>query len=279
MPKLSLEFLESMIIRSCNLSCEGCTTFSDLKWSGYIPWEQGKEWIEPWTKRLEIQSWGVMGGEPLMNPDLPQWLEGIRKLLPEAQIRIVTNGLLLDKHQWIIDTLHDLGNSILKISYHLPDERVDANIDQIMNRFDWKPVHEFGIDRWLSDREFRFQVSRPTQFLKTFQGPYNDMRPHDNTPSDAFEICVQKRCPMLWNGRIYKCGTVGLMPSLLERFNWPNLDQWQPYIDAGISPECSDQELESFVTNFGRPHRLCRQCPSTKDLSSLIDHTITVKRK
>lgn len=279
MVRPKIEFLESMIIRSCNLSCEGCTTFSDLRWSGYVTWEQGRNWLEPWTKRLDIQAWGVMGGEPLMNPDLRSWILGVRELLPDAQIRIVTNGLLLEKHWWVVDLLHEIGNSVFKISYHLSDPVTDKNIDKILHQYAWKPIKEHGIDRWITDKDFRFQVSRPEQFLKTFRGSYHDMKPHDSDPAKAFEICVQKRCPMLYNGNIYKCGTVGLTPSLLERFDWPNKELWEPFIDPGLSPDCDDRALEKFILNFGKPHRLCRQCPSQKDLSSMIDHIVTVKRK
>lgn len=268
-----------MIIRPCNLSCQGCTTFSDLTWAGYTTWEQGKSEIEPWLARLKFESWGVMGGEPLMNPDLKNWLKGIRDLMPETQIRVVTNGLLLNKHRWIVDLLHELGNSTLKISYHLPDSQLDQEIEFIQKRFAWKPVTEYGINRWLTDNEYRFQIARPDKFLRTFRGSYDNMMPHNNAPNEAFEICVQKRCPMMFKGRIYKCGTAGLTPDLLERFNYPNKEMWEPFIDAGLAPNCSDDDLARFVQNFGKPHKICRQCPTNKDIESLIDHTITVKRK
>lgn len=275
----TLEYIESMIIRPCNLSCQGCTTFSDLKWTGYTSWEQGKSEIKPWLTRLQFESWGVMGGEPLMNPDLKNWLRGIRDLMPKTQIRIVTNGLLLNKHRWIVDLLHELGNSTLKISYHLPDSQVDQEIEFIQKRFEWKPVTEYGINRWLTDNDYRFQIARPAQFIRTFRGTYDNMMPHDSLPSESFDLCVQKRCPMMYKGIIYKCGTAGLTPDLLERFNYPNRTMWEPFINTGLSHDCSDDELTRFVQNFGHPHKICRQCPTSNNKESLIDHSITVERK
>lgn len=275
----SLEYIESMIIRPCNLSCQGCTTFSDLKWSGYTTWVEGKSQLEPWLNRVHFESWGVMGGEPLMNPELESWLTGVRSLMPNTQIRFVTNGLLLPKNRWVVDLLHELGNSTLKISYHVNNETLDQEIEYIKQKFAWQPVREYGIDRWITSRDFRFQLARPKTFLRTFRGTYENMLPHNSDPKQAFEMCVQQRCPMLFEGRIYKCGTAGLTPDLLKRFDFPNYNQWEPYIDSGLGPDCSDHELTQFINNFGKPHGMCRQCPSAADTDSIINHTNTVTFK
>ena len=34
-----------------------------------------------------------------------------------------------------------------------------------------------------------------------------------------------------------------------------------------------------YLNNFGKPHSICRQCPSQKDKDSLIDHRINVVKK
>jgi organic radical activating enzyme len=277
--KPSLPFLEIMVIRTCNISCEGCTTFSDLKYNGYVPWSQGQAWIQPWINRLDIQAVGLMGGEPLINPELEQWLRGLRSLLPSAQIRFVTNGLLLEKHWHIVELLQELGNTVLKISAHVDDEKIDCVVDRIFSTWTWQPVEEFGIKRWGRNNDLRFQIARPEIFIKTFQGEYHTMQPHNNVPSEAFDICVQKRCPLLYQGRIYKCGTAGLTPELLQRFEWPNKDLWSSYIDSGLSNDCADKNLQDFVNNFGKPHSMCAQCPSAKDFHSRIDHKTTVTFK
>lgn len=268
-----------MIVRPCNLSCQGCTTFSDLRWSGYQTWDEGREQLQPWLARVQFQGWGAMGGEPLMNPDLPRWLRGIRSMMPHSQIRFVTNGLLLDRNRWVVDLLRELGNSVLKISYHLQDAGLDQEIQRIHDRFAWRPVVEFGIQRWITDGEFRFQVSKPEKFVKTFRGGYADMMPHHSDPKEAFAACVQKRCAMLYNGRLYKCGTAALTPDTLSRFDRRHDPAWAPYIDPGLAPDCDPDSLAEFAANFGRPHSMCRQCPTRSDLDSVIDHTKTVIRK
>lgn len=215
-----------------------------------------------------------------MHPELSQWLIGMRRLLPEARLRMVTNGLLLHRNWWLVDTLEDLGNSTLKITKHLDHAQLDENIKTVMHLRKWEPVYEYGIHRWKSPRGLRLQITQPTHFLKTFRNDYHDMMPHNNDPSLAFESCVQKKCPMLWQGRLYKCGTLALTPDLLEKFQWPNRNHWLPFIHHGLAPTASDSDIAEFVANFGEPHAMCRQCPSSQDRESWFDHkhTVTLKR-
>lgn len=277
----NLPFVEVMVLRSCNLSCKGCTTFSDLRHQGdYGDWSDTATWLKQWSSRLNLQAIGFMGGEPLIHPNIKKWIAGVREMLPNAQIRFVTNGLLLEKNLDIIDLLHDVGNSVLKISVHLEDDRINRAIKYIMNRYDWKPVTEFHINRWSTGNEFKFQINRPERFYKTFQGSYSDMRPHKNKPKDAFDqLCVQKRCPLIFQGKLFKCGTAGLTPHILERFGNPNLDLWQPYLNTGLDVDCTDLELKNFIDNFGLPHRICGQCPTNQDLDSILDHSSNVVLK
>ena len=279
MSRLPIELIEIQFIHACNLSCQGCATFSEMKHSGYSTWEQIETQLDPWLHRLDPESIGLMGGEPFMNPRLEQVIMGIRERLPNTQIRLPTNGLLLLKKYRIVEMLKEIGNVTLKISYHLDDPLINKAIKKIMNDFEFKPVTEYGINRWLADNEFRFQINRPTTFMKSFLNDYADMKPHNNTPTDAFEICVAKRCPFLFEGKLFKCSTAGLTPWILERFNNPNSDLWEPYLNAGLSHDCSDYELEKFLKNFGKPHAICRQCPSKYDQGSLLDHRKLVTKK
>lgn len=252
MTKPVLPFLETMITQACNISCQGCTNYSDLKHSGYVPWSVGKHWIESWLDRIDISDFGIMGGEPLINPEYLQWVQGCRQLLPHAQLRFTTNGLLLHKHPDLLAQLIDLGNVVFKISVHVNDSTLEQQIKKIFNSRNWQPTLEFGIQRWSTDNNTRFQINRPLKFIKTFKGSYANMTPHNSNPIDAFDLCIQKTCPLLYQGKIFKCSTAGLLQPILTRFNNAN-PQWEPYIDHGIANDCTDSELAEFLDNFGNP--------------------------
>jgi organic radical activating enzyme len=277
MKRLTLPFIETMATQVCNLACPGCTNYSDLSHTGYVSWNQGKQWIEPWLNLFDIPDFGIIGGEPLINPELDQWLLGLRNLMPESQLRLTTNGLLLHKWPQLLDLINYIGNCVFKITVHVDDLVLEQEINKIFQSQSWEPVDEYGISRWKNTHGVRLQINRPQTFLKTYLGNYDTMAPHHSKPADAFSACVQKTCPLLYQGKIYKCSTSALLLDTLDRFNRPNWTQWEPYIEHGISPESSMDQLTEFVNNFNRPHLQCSQCPSS-DVHPLA-HRITVNRK
>lgn len=270
--KPTLPFLETMITQVCNISCHGCTNYSDLQHRGYVTWEDGKDQLEQWLKVIDIPDFGIMGGEPLINPEVRAWLLGVRGLMPNSQIRFTTNGLLLHKHLDILDLIHDIKNIVFKITVHKEDETLRGIIDDILtSNHKWKQVHEYGITRWKTDNDVRFQLSEPKTFVKSFKNSYNNMKPHNSNPAKAFDLCIQQTCPLLYKGKIYKCSTAGLLKDTLNRFGIDKTD-WNLYIDKGIAPT---DDIESFINNFGKPNKICGQCPENND--AIIDHLSTVK--
>lgn len=267
-----LPFVETMITQVCNLSCDGCTNYSDLQHEGYVTWSQGKRWLEAWIDRVEIPDFGIIGGEPTINPEVGDWIYGVRQLLPNAQIRFTTNGLLLNKKYELVQQLADIGNCIFKITVHQNNDEIEDTINQIFNMYNWQSVIEYGIKRYRTQNNFCFQINRPDIFWKSFKGNYTNMQPHASDPSDAFRICCQKTCPLLHNGVIYKCSTSGLLAETLDKFNNPNYEQWQPYISKGINSDCDDFELINFLQDFGKPNKICSQCPTSNDNDSKILH-------
>lgn len=275
MPRSVLPFVETMITQVCNLSCLGCTNYSDLRHQGYVPWQQGQEWFLQWKQRLDLPDIGVMGGEPLINPEWREWLRGLRDMFPNSQLRFTTNGLLLERCPDIMDLMFDIGNVVFKITVHVQDVNLEQWIQKCHERYGWTPVNEFGITRWRSQNEVRFQVNRPRDFVAPFRNHYGDMAPWHSQPEQAFDQCIQQTCPLLYQGRIYKCSTTALLMDTLDRFDRPNWSQWQPYISAGIGPDDCDAALAQFVSTFGQAESVCGQCPDHS--APRIDHGTTVR--
>ena len=268
MSKPILPFLETMIIQACNLTCTGCTNYSDLVHKGYVTWDRGKNYIAKWLEYIDIDDFGIMGGEPLLNPECDQWILGVRKLLPEAQIRFTTNGMLLDNKFDIFEICRSIGNCVFKITVHGKQEKVEKIIDKIFNKYHWTQVEEHGIKRWKTDNNLRFQINRPNFFLKPFKNTYKNMMPYNSQPKKAFGICIQKTCPLLYDGKIYKCSTSALLQDTLHRFNFPNYNDWKHFLVKGVEP--GDKDILELINNFGKPNKICSMCPGSKE--GIINH-------
>ena len=86
------------IVDHCNLRCKGCTQFSCIADEYIVPTEKVCADIRQLGKIFEnkrIDRFGIMGGEPLLHPDSAQIAECVRHNFPDAEIQIVTNGVLL----------------------------------------------------------------------------------------------------------------------------------------------------------------------------------------
>lgn len=271
---LTLPFLETMITQVCNLSCQGCTNYSDIDHRGYVSWAEGKKTLESWLRILDIEDFGIIGGEPLINPQWREWILGIRDMMPTTQIRFTTNGLLLHRAQDILDIMEHVGNVVFKITVHVNRPELEQQISEIMQARQWHAVQEHGIHRWTTGNRVRLQINRPAAFIKTFRGSYQDMRPYHSNPHDAFAICCQQTCPLLYKGKLFKCSTSGLLKDVLERFGNPNFDEWQRYIMHGVSPTDHSDKIKDFVANFGHSSPICAQCPGSN--KSQIDHVSAV---
>ena len=275
-----LPFLETMLTQACNLSCKGCSNYSNLKHSGYVTWQDGKGDLENWLDRIDIPDFGLMGGEPLINPQFRDWITGCRDLMPDSQLRFTTNGELLEKHLDVLDLIHDVGNIVFKISVHRHDQEVENIIEYIFNKYKWEIVREHGITRYKSKNNVRFQVNRPQTFLKSFRNDYEDMLPYDSDPAESFDVCIQQTCPLLYKGRIYKCSTSGLLMDTLiftgneDRIVW---NQFKEY--KGIGWTDSLTNIEKFISTFGKPESICSMCPTSKNSQAIIVHQNKVYSK
>ena len=78
-----------IVTRRCNLSCGYCSEYDKI--SEMIPLDVLKRRIDA-LHRLGVVNIALLGGEPLMHPDLPEIVAyGARR----AQVSITTNGFLI----------------------------------------------------------------------------------------------------------------------------------------------------------------------------------------
>jgi organic radical activating enzyme len=285
----TLPFVHVLITQTCNMSCLGCCTISDQTWPGYVSWQEGQQWLTQWQSRIQFERFGLVGGEPFINPELDKWILGVRQMFPDSRIQITTNGSLLHKHYDILELLDQVGNSILKISRHIKDDNCDQAIDWLLGRFDWTQIREYGLNRLVTNNGFRLDVrdlpsGRPYMqknlFIKTYDGPHHQMRPYNNNAQAAYAACLENGLPVLnlHQGRLYKCMTMALRQTELDKFGRPNYNLWQPLLaeHPGANWLCTDEELDNLFANIGQPAGFCRQCPTKEQEHTFFDHSRTV---
>jgi hypothetical protein len=274
----TIPLLETMVTYACTLSCRWCTNYSDYGMSGgYVKWNTAKPWFDKLFSRVRVDCFSLIGGEPFLNPELETWVRQFKTNYPYVTLMMLTNGQLFHKNKWILDCMEEYGMIYLKVTNHQPGEPYFVDmVDTILNRFDWEIVDGKYFNQ---EHILDLEIAEVPTFMKTYRGEYGSMKPYNNNPVEAFKICNQQICPLLEDGQLYKCSSVGVLHRVLEDHGQLNDADWQPYLNSGLGLDCTDQELQAWVDNFGKPHNtLCRMCPTAED-SVFFPHYENVKSR
>jgi organic radical activating enzyme len=103
MRKYKLPAVEFNLSHACNLKCKHCDHLSpyfslkEEQQSDVISLEKFAASFGVLAKHAEIPSLSFLGGEPLLNRQLVDYLKVTRKLSPDTKIALITNGFLLPK--------------------------------------------------------------------------------------------------------------------------------------------------------------------------------------
>lgn len=161
-----LDRLELHINDHCNLRCAGCSMLAGLvDKEVFCDYELTEKALiklkKVYNRILRID---IFGGEPLLNPDLHRYCGLIRKLYPDSNIFIVTNGtLLLSMNE---DLLYSIKSKYVffSITYY-------PLMDDVVNK----------VLYFCNENNIRYEISkRRSEFLKLydFSGQQNCKENH-----------------------------------------------------------------------------------------------------
>ncbi len=92
-----LDYLEYHVNDHCNLNCKSCSHFCPLVTEPvFVDFDQTERDLYRLKELVcQIKKIRIMGGEPLLNSELPRYINVTRRVFPYSDIRLVTNGLLI----------------------------------------------------------------------------------------------------------------------------------------------------------------------------------------
>lgn len=245
--------LDIMIAYSCNISCRGCISLSNFKRDGVEPYDLIAQSVSTWSKKLNPAVIVMFGGEPLLHPKFTDILAHVRTCWPKSTIRVITNGLLLDKIS--PDKWFDYGDFELQVSVHREEfeHQINQSIKKIASvKKGWVPSkHQTELDHKqfeISIPGFRIWKSKFKDFVAPYRKLKGELIPHSSDPALAHKQCGSPDSPVLYKGKLYKCPPVANLIDIQG--------QWAGY--SGIS--CID-DVANFVESIGRPEAVCSACP------------------
>ena len=92
----TLAYLEFHLADHCNLNCAGCLHYAPFADRRFADLETvRKDFARLKTLFANIRHVRIMGGEPLLHPDVVSFARIVREAFPRSRVCIVSNGLLL----------------------------------------------------------------------------------------------------------------------------------------------------------------------------------------
>jgi len=242
-PKPCLEYMIIHILDHCNLRCKGCDHFACIADEEFIPYETIHRDIERLAEIFHgdyIISIAVMGGEPLLHPDLNKILMDVRKYFPYAIIRLTTNGLLLLKQG------EDFWKVCRECNVTIVNTKYPINLD-------FKAMQEKARGECV---KYIFFEGSGGDYLKHSFKKIINLEGNSN-PVDSFSRChISNYGNMLLNGKFYGCPFSIQSYRIFNKKFKQNLRMLEEdYIDIYKA-----NNKEEFFKFAARPKYYCRYC-------------------
>lgn len=245
MKRPCLEYMIVHILDHCNLRCKGCDHFACIADEHYVPLENIKRDVNRMSEIFGgdfITKIAVMGGEPLLHPDIKEILSTVRDEFPYAIIRLSTNGLLLLKQP------EDFWE-------HLKKEKISIVVTKYPINLDYEAIKSKAAEYKIDFRYFEGtdEESPRRSFKKTIN------LKGDSDPCKSFLNChIANYGNILLDGKFYGCPFSILSHRIFsKKFNHELRITEDDYIDI-----FKVNEKNVFFEFAARPKYYCRYCNS-----------------
>lgn len=242
-----MRYLEIEINQQCNLKCVGCSHFSNIAPNKVYNISTFKEDMSMFKTKIDtIEMIKILGGEPLLNEDVSEYISYIRWLYPNTEyISVVTNGTLLTKMSPEFWTNCSKNDIIIELSdYGLLDSVI---LDEIRTL---RKVHKVKLRR----KEY-------THFRRRF-----NMNGNSN-PDVSFLHCQDvalNHCPTVKHGRLYLCPT----EMTIDVFN----DKYGTEIPEVPGLDIYNATTEEIINYVENPGDMCRWCSENTELYEITQN-------
>lgn len=241
--------LDVDVVAHCNLNCASCCHFSPAASPAFLSLEDyerdlGKlariEGVDTFFKAIVL-----MGGEPLLHPELPELVRVTRRYLPEARLWVTSNGLLLKSME--PEFWDAMRSADCKLVLTLYPTGLDYEALVALAR-------EHGVKTGISGGPA--DGGTISRFLRT---PLDEEGLQD--PTTSFN-----RCPLggyslqLLNGKIFPCNRGALLGIANERFGTAFTHEKDDYIELSTI-----RSVEDIDAMRRRAHPMCRYCATSLD--------------
>jgi hypothetical protein len=299
--KRQIQKLEFYITNVCNLACPDCNRFNDHNFRGHQFWQDYEHDYQEWGRRLDVSGLVILGGEPLLNPSILDWIHGLNRCFGK-NVQVLTNGTRLNKTpglyealaefradsywtNWIGISVHnraDLDRMIQETRIFLRGDIQEHHGRQARDHTGYPISHgadytfvdknNVSVRLWIQDSFYPAAVHRepPREINGSWQP--GALTVYNNDPVLAHEACgfVQWKNYHMIRGRLHKCGPCVLMAEFDEQ-NPLAISETDRHIMRsyqGLSPWADDKTQHKFFKRLDSVIPQCKFCPTQAEMQN-----------
>ena len=241
--------LDVDVVAHCNLKCASCCHFSPAAPPTFLSLEDHERDLEKLARIEGVATFFdaivLMGGEPLLHPRLPELIRATRRHLPEVQLRMTSNGLLLKSmgpEFW--DAMRSADCKLVLTLY-------PTGLDYEA-LFELARAHgvKTGISGGVAEGGVVSHLLRTPLDEEGLQDPVASF---NGCPLGGFSL-------QLLDGKIFPCNRGALLGIANERFGTTFVHEEDDYLELDAI-----RSVEDIDNMRRRAHPMCRYCATSLD--------------
>lgn len=233
--------LQHALAEHCSLNCSGCMVYSPYLEPKFSDFETFKKDIQKLSTVMKLNKFQFIGGEPLLHPELLEFIREVKRSKIAKEVNVVTNGTHL---------------------LSMPDEFFKLISWIHISQYDETSINYTKLKNYLRAKfikyNFRYSFSdRASGFIDY----HSDEKLTVNQAQHAFNNChLPHECHHLDNGRYYRCPISTVKNKFMDLkgipvdYNFVTEDS----IDLHSSA-FSEEQLQQFL-NQTTPLKTCEYC-------------------
>lgn len=240
--------LEIQIVEHCNLNCASCTHFSPLANESFIEKEALVQQLKQANKIFNghCKSLKIMGGEPLLHPQIDKLICLARKAMPNIPITIQTNGICLNSMPEVFWKACHENNILIRVT------RYPVKLDLIAIS---TLAKKYNVD-------LKFHPS--SEVVKSFNLYPIDIYGRGDKDKEFAECKMKCRYVLIKDGKLFTCPIVGNAEHFNHAFG-TNLEYDENnYMD--LNSVDSFEQFEQFAKHAIPFCKYCKPAEYRKDI-------------
>lgn len=285
-PRSLVSNIEFYITNVCNLNCVNCNRFNNHDFSGYQKWSDYKEIYAQWSRHIRLQRVTILGGEPLLNPTILDWIDGINEVW-NVPVQILTNGTRLNRVAGLYDRVvnavdpTNLGiKNWIGVSLHNQHDRErcfdevkkflhgDINYYHHTDPLNVNNAMTFGATHaFVDSNNVRIPIWEYDSFYKAavHLNHNGKFTLYNNDPVQAHSTCgfAMFKCYHFIRGALYKCGPVALFPEFDAQHHLDITDQDRELLNSYAPLQVHEfaDRGSKFLGELDQVIPQCKFCP------------------